>query len=170
MSHWEVCHHPDRVETLHLRFRYDKSPRNFSVRRFGRSGHKWLCPVLAAISIIRRALRLEVDPNHPVGVFRKDSSGEYTFLQSSGDIIPLLHQAIRDSFPEDHYYVQNIHWFTAHSFRVTAALALYNVGWTREEIAFRLCWVPQSVEHYIHECASRIDHLTIQALKGALQI
>jgi hypothetical protein len=69
-----VAHHDfhrlgHTVHEFHERFRFDKSPRNFTIRKFRRSGHKFLCPVLAAISIIVRALALRVPRTCPIGVY-----------------------------------------------------------------------------------------------------
>jgi len=56
------------VHEFYVRFRFDNSLRNFTIRKFRRSGHKFLCPVLAAISIIVRALALRVPRTCPIGV------------------------------------------------------------------------------------------------------
>jgi hypothetical protein len=70
-----VAHHDlhrlgHTVHEFHVRFRFDKSPRNFTIRKFCRSGHTFLCPVLAAISIIVRALALRVPRTCPIGLYR----------------------------------------------------------------------------------------------------
>jgi len=38
------------VRELHIRFRFDKIPRNFTIRKFRRSGHYFLCPILGGHS------------------------------------------------------------------------------------------------------------------------
>jgi len=62
-----------------------------------------------------------------------------------------------------------IHWAAVltHTNRVTAAIALYANGRPIPDIAFRLRWKPESVEHYIRECSQLVDDLTIATVQGA---
>jgi len=36
-----------------------------------------------------------------------------------------------------------------------------------EDIAFRLRWKPESVQHYIRECSQFVDDLTAATISGA---
>ena len=67
----------------------------------------------------------------------------------------------------NHYYRLNRAAIVAHSNRVTAAVALYANGRPIPEIAFRLRWKPESVEHYIRECSQMVDDLTSTTVHGA---
>jgi len=77
---------------IHVRFRFDKSSTNFTISKY-KAGKGFLCPVRAALSILRRAHLLQVPPLHPVGVFRTHPSGSFTHLQSS-DVITVMRKSI----------------------------------------------------------------------------
>jgi len=51
---------PNQVVELQIRFRFDKSPINGRWRKFRRTSHGYLCPVLAGLSIVQRAIQLQV--------------------------------------------------------------------------------------------------------------
>ena len=55
----------------------------------------------------------------------------------------------------------------AHSVRVTACVALHAEGQSEFVIAFRLRWSPQSVMHYIRDCAQQVGDLCKAVLSGA---
>jgi hypothetical protein len=65
---------PAVVRKLRIRFRYDKGPDNFTFRAFNRTGH-FVCAVEAALSLVRRAMRLRRD-------FASDSKPLAMFLAS----------------------------------------------------------------------------------------
>jgi hypothetical protein len=58
-----------KVVAVHIRFRFDKSPRNFSIRKFQRTDDPILDPVAAAVSCIHRADLLRIPLWEPIGVF-----------------------------------------------------------------------------------------------------
>ena len=166
-SLWNPKHNTTYV---HIRFRYDKSKNNFTLRKFKFSGHDILCPVSAAKSILLRARQLGVPPNEPIGVHRfidtKHKLRRYTYLRST-DIIKIMRKACREAFPPEHFLHQNVHLLVAHSTRVTAAVALYNSGLSIAAIAYRLRWSEPSVTHYIREATTKIESLTEDAIAGA---
>jgi len=154
---------------IHVRFRFDKSSTNFTIRKY-RAGTSFLCPVRAAISILRRAQLLDVPSLHPVGVFRTHPSGTFTYLQSR-DVITVMRDSVDLAYPDPtHYYRIHRTAVVAHSNRVTAAVALYATGRPIPDIAFRLRWKPESVEHCIRECSQLVDDLTIATVNGAFCI
>lgn len=168
LSRSTVWSNPSQIHRIKIRFRFDKSPRNFQFRRFFRSGHEFLCPVLASISIIWRAVKLQVPTTAPIGVFRCTRKGSYQFLKSS-DMCTVMRNVIRMAFPDPKHDLRvNISRIVPHCNRVTAAVALYNANWTYEEIAFRLRWVPASVYHYIREASTRVAKSVTDALLGAM--
>jgi hypothetical protein len=132
------------VHELHIRFRFDKSPRNFTIRKFRRSGHHFLCPILGGISVISRAIALRVPPNEPIGVYRTSNKGTYTFLRSY-DVITWMQAVCRLAHPDkDSFFYKNAALMVSHSNRVTAAVALQNAGLSINAIAFRLRHPSQS--------------------------
>jgi hypothetical protein len=158
------------VHELHIRFRFDKSPRNFTIRKFRRSGHHFLCPILGGISVISRAIALRVPPDEPIGVYRTSNKGTYTFLRSY-DVITRMQAVCRLAHPDkDSFFYKNAALMVSHSNRVTAAVALQNADLSINAIAFRLRWLPKSVKHYLRDCSHAVGELTLQAVKGALLI
>ena len=154
------------VSELHVRFRFDKSPRNFTIRKFRRSGHKYMCPILAAISIIVWALALRVPKTAPIGVYRTSAKGSFTYLRSI-DIRKRMKKVRLLAHPDpENYFHKHAKFMVSHSNRVTAAVALSNAGLSLNAIAFR----PLSVQHYLRECSIHIGQLTIDAVKGATMI
>jgi hypothetical protein len=170
LSHHDAVRHPKSVAELHIRFRYDKSPRNCVVRKFRRTHDRILCPVEAAISIISRAIILHVPPLEPLGVYKGFKGSKFLLLKSR-EVIKVMRQAVLDAYPDpSHYLRQNISRIDAHSNRVTAAVALANAGMTTDEIAFRLRWKPESVDHYLRDCSRAIGRLSDAVLKGSAMI
>ena len=154
------------VVEFHLRFRFDKSKTNFIIRKFKR-GSGFMCPIEAALAILRRALVLKVPAKEPLGVYRKGSRGRYTYLRSS-EIIDVVREACRRAYPDPRHFLRvNIDRLVAHSNRVTAAVALKLQGWTEEEIADRIRWTVASVKHYLRECSQLIGDMTASAIAGA---
>ena len=158
-----------RAEQVWIRFRYDKSRNNHVIRKFTRTQHRILCPVVASISIIFRARLLKVPTKEPVGVFRpKKNRDGYTFLQNN-DVTDEMRATCLRTYPhKKHAYNINHRLIMAHSVRVTAAVVLHNAGLSFEVIAFRLRWSPESVKHYVRECsAQNLGDLSQAVLKGA---
>jgi hypothetical protein len=171
LSFEQMLKNPERAIHLHIRFRFDKSPQNFTVRKFRRSGHSFLCPILAAISILLRAHALGVPESSPIGVFRPiASTPSFTFITSS-DVIRIMRQTCLLTYPDkEHFLNKNVDRIVAHSVRVTAAVALFNMKYSIDEIAYRLRWQPQSVQHYLRECTTLADDRTQSAMAGACAI
>ena len=155
------------IEYLHLRFRFDKSPNNFTIRKFRRSSDKELCPVTSAISIMRRAILLKLKPHQPLAAYRRERTGELYYL-SSAKVTQRLRQATISAYPNPtHYLRQHLHAIRSHSCRVTAAVCLDMMGVSIPAIAHRLRWVEASVTHYIRESQVHVDQLTVNGFKGA---
>ena len=152
-----------------IRFRYDKSRNNHVIRKFCRTSHHILCPVIASISILFRAEMLRVKPHHPVGVFRLKKKGTgYTFLQNNDVTAEMRATCLRTYPDKKHFMHKNYKLIMAHSVRVTAAAVLNNAGLSFEVIAFRLRWSPESVKHYVRECSGfQIGQLSSAVLTGA---
>jgi len=151
---------------IHVRFCFDESSTNFTIHKH-KAGKGFLCPVRAALSILRRAHLLQVPPLHPVGVFRTHPSGSFTYLQSS-DVITVMRKLVDLAHPDPtHCYRIHRAAVVTHSNHVTAAVALCANGRPIPDIAFRLRWKPEAVEHHIRECSQLVDNLTIATVQGA---
>jgi hypothetical protein len=167
----ELLRTPANASHLHVRFRFDKSNQNFTIRKFRRSGHAFLCPILAAISILFRASALGVPDTAPLGAFRpRLGNPVFTYITST-DVIKIMRAACLATYPDpEHFLHKNVTRIVAHSLRVTAAVALFNMHYSIEEIAYRLRWQPQSVQHYLRECSKHSDERTMSAMMGACAI
>jgi hypothetical protein len=169
--HSTLAHHKIPIQEVHIRFRFDKSSTNFSVRKFAKSNHPFLCPVLGAISIILRHQQLGSPQFEPLGSFADPKLPNKLRYLRATRIIKILRSIWVKAHPDpDSYEHQNVHRIVAHSNRVTAAVALSNAGVSIDDIAFRLRWKPASVEHYLRETHNKVDHITRSALVGALCI
>jgi len=103
------------VYELNIRFRFDKNPRNFTIRKFRRSGHHFLCPILGGISVISRAIALRVPPNEPIGVYRTSNKGTYTLLRSY-NVITRMQAVCRLAHPDkDSFFYKNAAVMVSHS-------------------------------------------------------
>ena len=87
----------------------------------------------------------------------------------SNDIVRIMRRACLDAYPSPtDYYNINVNNIDAHSGRVYAALLLSNAGVSKNEIAFRLRWMPSSVDHYLRDCSKAVGRLTEAAVAGSL--
>jgi len=167
--------HPECIADLklaafvHIRFRYDKSVNNFTVRKFQRQSGSILCPVKAVLSILERADLLGIPTNEPLGAFRPQDAAarEYSFLNGT-HVKDVMQQAVRWAYPDPNHYMRlHEHLVMSHSNRVTAAVALFNAGVPIPVIAHRLRWSVDSVTFYLRDCFRAIGPLTQKAVQGA---
>ena len=140
------------VSRFELRFRFDKSKHNFTIRKYGRTSHPIFCPVDAALSIFHRANTLNVPFNEPVGVIGSSGSTTspgYRFMKDR-DITTVMRKACLHAYPDPNSYMHlHINRIVPHSNRVTAAVCLKQGGAQNDEIAYRLWWHTDSVPTYL---------------------
>jgi hypothetical protein len=157
------------ISELHLRFRFDKSKTNFTIRKYTRLLGAAFDPVVASINIIRRAHILGIPPDEPLGQFRALGSSVNSLLQDS-HVRDNLRLACRLAYPDPRHYCRiHILGLVAHSTRVTAALCLKLGGASDEDIAFRLRWHVSSVPTYLRECFNGIDEVMQTAITGVFR-
>ena len=159
----------DIIQEFHIRFRFDKSKTNFSIRRFRRlPPGSPADPVVAGINIIRRAHFLGVPANEPLGQCRTPK-GKRICLKDD-HMRNVLREACVRAYPNpNHYFRLHISGLVAHSTRVTAAVCLKMGGATDEEIAFRLRWHISSVPTYLRECFDGISSIMQKAIVGSFR-
>jgi len=84
---------PSLVKELQICFCFDKSPINGCWHKFRRTGHHYLCLVLARLSIIQRYIQLHVQPNEPLGMYQWTPTSKcphtYTFLKAN-EVIQIM--------------------------------------------------------------------------------
>lgn len=164
-----VVHDQSLAMEIHVHFYFDKASDNFVICKFGRVSNTFLCPVRRAASIVSRAVSLGVPPHFPIGVYRNDSSGSFHFLD--GNIIQnTMHAACIIAYPDPNHYMRiHLDRLVTHSNRVTACVALKNAGVDIDDIAFRVCWSPESICFYTRDCFKTIGPFTEMAIIGATQ-
>ena len=170
LSHAQLHKAPSTAYELHIRYRFDKSARNFTIKKY-RRGESFLCPIDAAISILRRAFLLQVPVHAPIGVYSpKSSARSFTYLRDS-DVVQVVREACVLAYPDPNHYLRiNINNLVSHSNRVTAAVALRAAKLDIPAIAARLRWHPATVDHYLRETDDMLDDFTKRVTKGALLI
>ena len=152
---------------LHVRFRFDKSSTNFSIRKYTRLPTADFDPVIAAINIIRRAHILQIPSTEPLGQFRNPSQSDNSMLKDT-HVRDHLRMACCLAYPNPKHYCRiHIAGIVSHSNRVFAALCLKLGGASDEDIAFRLRWHVSSVPTYLRECYNGIDDVMQTAICGA---
>lgn len=169
VSHACLLSQLSTIDVLHIRFRFQKNSDNFVVRKYLRQP-TFLCPVKAAINIVRRFICLRPSlPRQPLGLFQAAPTA-VAFLRGP-HIVQVMRSACLSAYPNpDHYLRRHITSLVTHSMRVTAAVALAQAGISIEDIAFRLRWSPQSVTTYLRDCTHQIGRLTHAAIVGALSL
>ena len=152
-----------------IRFRYDKSKANHTVRKFRALPGNPYCPVMRTISILRRATALGVPAAYPLGVFRSPTRG---LRYINGDKMSFfLKPVCIAAYPDPaHYMRSHIASLMSHSLRVTACVALSAAGLTHEQIAFQLRWSIPSVQFYLRDSEADNGRYTNAAVAGALTI
>jgi len=79
VSALEALAKPHSIIELQICFQFDKSPINGHWCKFFRTKHKYLCPVLASLSIAQQALKLCIPWLDPLGVYCLDHQAPHTF-------------------------------------------------------------------------------------------
>jgi len=159
---------PRKVAFVRIRFRYDKSPVNFAFRTFARV-NSFFCVTSACLSIVERHFNdPRRRPDEPLGFFLGENGRRYAI--SSQHISDYLAQACEIAHPDArHYLREHCDLLMSHSFRVTAAVILFNAGVPIDDIAYRLRWHSDSVKKYLRDCARTINDLSLRVMEGAYQ-
>jgi len=96
------------ITKLHICFRFDKSPINSHWHKFCHTGHHYLCPVLAGLSIVQQAIVLQVPTSDPLGIYawtRSNHSGHtYTYLWST-ELITIIHCLVVNAHSDPLHYL-----------------------------------------------------------------
>jgi hypothetical protein len=128
-------HRQKLVVSVHIRFRFNKSPTNFSVRKFQTTKDKILDPVAAAVSCIHQADLLQVAAWEPIGVYKSLQKG--TCFLRDYNVSTVMQKTCVMAYPNPSHYMRvNIQSIVPHSNRITAAVSLKLGEASDEEIAF----------------------------------
>jgi len=168
--HFRICiATPGLAKYVHIRFRFDKSVNNFTIRKYESQPGNLLCPVDSSLSILKRADMLGIPADYPVGAYRPMGAcpGSFAFLKGD-DMQRVMQQACVLAYPNPNHYMRlHMHLLMSHSNRITAAVALHNAGVSIPVIAHRLRWSVDSVSFYLRDCFKAIGPLTQKAIEGS---
>jgi hypothetical protein len=160
-----LFHASSSIQEVHIRFRFDKSKTNFTIRKFRGTGHNYIDPIDASVSIFRRAQYLKVPLEEPLGVY-SSSGSSYSFI-SDGIVKRVMQHSCILAYPNPAHELRvKIKSIVAHSNRVTAAVCLQQGGASIDEIAFRLRWQPGSVPTYLRECYQGVGAILQKTILG----
>ncbi len=121
-----------------------------------------LCPVLGALMMILRKLRLGHSLDLPLAVF-KDKSDVVRYL-TGAKVAEILRKAARTVHPK--LTKEEINKFSAHSLRVWACVLLDEAGIKPDTIKKRLRWMGESYRIYLRD-TQKISEQHIDALDEA---
>ena len=156
------------VAHLAILFRYDKSPRNFSIRKFTTTDDLHLDAVNAAVSLIHRADLLGIPLDEPICAFQASGRNATSTFLRDYHVKNVIQAAAIRAYPNPRHYLRvNIHCLVPHSNRVTAALVLKLGGDSLSDIAWKLRWTEGSVPGYLRECWQELGTKAVTVLQGA---
>ena len=134
-----------------IRFRKQKNNRNYEIIPYSRDrANPAFCPVCAAIRIHLRAIRLNVKPHEPLGVFSCRQgmyNGKRCYITASlvADFLQSIARTVFHLKPTD----KALSRWTAHSIRVTACNLLHRQGFSDTYIQSRLRWTSDAFLGYL---------------------
>lgn len=131
----------DEVEYVDICWRCQKNNQNGQKITYARNNKNILmCPVQAAINIVKRANRLKIGENTPLAVFVHITPKGKKSLQCVTDsqVVVALQEAAKKVYGLTKY--QEIKRFTCHSIRVGACVLLHTQGTPDTVIKLRLRW------------------------------
>ena len=137
----------DLIQYVRIRWRHQKNKDNGEQIPFARDMlQPRFCPVLAALRIALRALRLNVPKDEPIGVF-KHADGQYRFITDKmvTKLLRSAASAVLNIRPGN----KQLQLWSTHSIRVTAANILHREKMSDSFIQKRLRWKSTSFLMYL---------------------
>ena len=133
------------VHTVTITWRVQKNRRNGQKISWIRDyTHSLLCPVLAALRIYERSLKLGLSDSQPMGAYRDKTDVKYI----TGSKIALLFKSIAmDIYPD--ITKAELSKFSAHMIRVSAAVLLQIAEKPAHFIKMRLRWESETYRMYL---------------------
>jgi len=130
----------DRIHTVWIRWRVQKNRRNGQKLPVPRDyANPDLCPVLAALRIYDRSLRLGKSEDEPMCAFLKQYKKKSAALYITGSLIRAIFRDIaQTAFPD--ISQEELGQYSSHMIRVTAAVLLQYKDKDAEFIKTRLRW------------------------------
>jgi len=146
----------DQVAKIRVKFKVQKNRRNGEEKEvLADSNNKQMCPAKAAFRIVVRSRLLQQPTNLPCGVYSKAGKMQYLTGQ---DVSTYLRKIARKSHPD--MDTSEIKRFSAHSFRVTAAVLLHEQGHDGDYIKIQLRWMGDSYRVYLRSTPTILEKHT----------
>ena len=166
VDHATARRFPHTVEFVDVRFRYDKSKNNFTIKRFRRVTPPF-CLVRGVLSILDRHYSDTARRDgEPLGFFIAENGQRYNI--QGVHVKRFLAEACFMAHPDvNHYLRLHSDKLVAHSLRVTAAVALHNAGVPIDVITVRLRWNSDAVKVYLRDSKFLARTLSFKAMHGA---
>jgi hypothetical protein len=137
---------PDLVEAVGTRYMIQKNRRNGQVIWYSRDvANPSFCPVIRALSLVRRAVILGQSPTNPVCVYR-DTTDDTVYLTGAA-ITEYFRYVTKLVYPD--IDAAALAAISSHSLRVTACVLLAEAGMPVYFIKLRLRWISDCFEVYI---------------------
>lgn len=154
---------PDNLLNIHLptkikvKFKVQKNRRNGEEKEvLSDANNEEMCPVKAAYRIVLRAALLKQPLDQPVGVYQHKNSTRRYLVGS--DISKFLRKIAKKAHPD--MTEPEIKRFSAHSFRVTAAVLLHEQGHDGDFIKIQLRWLSDSYRVYLRSTKTILQRHT----------
>ncbi len=137
---------PDIIEAVGTRYVIQKNRRNGQVIWYSRDvANPSFCPVVRALSLVRRAKILGQSPSDPICVYR-DTTDDTVYLTGAA-VTEYLRYVTKLVYPD--IEADALASISSHSLRVTACVLLAEAGMPVYYIKLRLRWISDCFEVYI---------------------
>ena len=152
--------HPSCIKYIHIRWRWQKNGQHGEVIPFACDYTRpAYCPVMAALRIYSRSIRLRTPSTVPLGVFSPSGTSRFRFITDT-QVASLLRSAataVHNVSKTD----PDLKLWSCHSIRVTAANLLHRARFTDSFIQPRLRWRSTSFLMYLRNTTyAAEDHST----------
>jgi hypothetical protein len=152
MSRADALHRPYLVQTVDVRWRFQKNGTKNEKKTFVRIGSgrgaSTLCAASAWLRIVQRWVDLKLDDLHPLAVFTDTglATGKVDFIRPNH-----INAALRAAATAVYNVTDTMALtrFSSHSIRVGACVALHAAGLQQQEIKFALRWKSDSFYTYL---------------------
>lgn len=162
--------HPDTIDNINLptkikvKFKVQKNRRNGEEKEvLADTKNEEMCPVRAAFRIILRSKLLGQEQELPMGVYQHKNT-ERRYLVGS-DVSQFLRKIAKKAHPD--MLETELKRFSAHSFRVTAAVLLHEQGYDGDFIKIQLRWLGDSYRVYLRSTKTILERHTAALGKSA---
>ena len=143
---------PDRIKAVRYRWRFQKNGENGATRTLLRNDAcPALCPVIAAIRIMNRAIHASLKPTDPIAIYMTSPSASHSFI-TNRDVQRLVRASAKRVY--NIKSASRLRLWSCHSMRVGACVQLYNSKHSPDKIQHLLRWKSATWRDYLRDCSS----------------